>query len=206
MSRYRSLPVRFFRQPTEQVARLLLGRFLIRQLDDQKLVVRIVETEAYLGRQDRASHAWQGRRTARNASLYEPAGVAYIYFIYGMYYCLNTVSGETDQGGAVLIRAGEPLVGAESMTRRRRLKRSARPGDLTGGPGKLCQALAIDKRLDGVSLNRGELRITHGEPIDTDEVVIGPRIGIDYAGQAAAWPLRFAIRGNRHVSRPYPWS
>ena len=206
MSRYRSLPASFYRHPTEQVARELLGRFLVRRLDGQKLVVRIVETEAYLGRQDRASHAWQGRRTARNASLYEAVSVAYVYFIYGMYNCLNAVSGEADEGGAVLIRAAEPLLGTETMTPLRGLKRPPRPGDLAGGPGKLCQALAIDKRLDGVSLTRGALRITRGEPIDADSVATGRRIGIDYAGQAAEWPLRFAIQGNRHVSRPFPWN
>lgn len=205
MALYGPLPSGFYSRPTRQVARDLLGRYLVRELAGEKLVVRIVETEAYLGKRDRASHAWQGRRTARNKSLYEAAGTAYVYFIYGMYYCLNAVSGETREGGAVLIRAGEPVVGTESMLPLRSLERCPRPGDLAGGPGKLCQALAIDKRFDGASLIRGALRITRGEPPAAEAIATGRRVGIDYAGQAVQWPLRFAVLGNRHVSRPYPW-
>lgn len=205
MGLYSPLFAGFYGRPTQQVARDLLGRFLVREVAGEKLVVRIVETEAYLGKRDRASHAWQGRRTSRNASLYEAAGTAYVYFIYGMYHCLNAVSGEAGEGGAVLLRAGEPVAGTQSMLPLRGLERPPRPGDLAGGPGKLCQALIIDKRFDGASLRRGPLRITRGEPVGAEAVATGRRIGIDYAGQAVEWPLRFAIRGNRHVSRPFPW-
>ena len=174
-------------------------------MEGQRLVLRIVETEAYLGAPDRASHAWQGRRTQRNATLYSPGGVAYVYFIYGMYYCLNAVTGAADVGQAVLVRAGEPIEGERLMARLRRLDDWARPGAIAGGPGKLCMALAVDREFDGCSLATGPLRITCGEPAGESSVVRGPRIGIDYAGEAVTWPLRFAVDGNRHVSRPFPW-
>lgn len=208
MSRFRSLPIAFYRRPAEVVARDLLGRYLVRELDGERLVLRLVETEAYLGGPDRASHAWAGRRTPRNESLYLAGGHAYVYFIYGMHFCLNAVTGEADAGGAVLLRAGEPVTGEELMRENRGWTRVPRPGDLAGGPGKLCQALAVGRELDGVLLtrsgNRPPLRITAGEPAAPEEIVASPRIGVDYAGEAATWPLRFSLRGNPHVSRPRP--
>ncbi|HXO29503.1 MAG TPA: DNA-3-methyladenine glycosylase, partial [Thermoanaerobaculia bacterium] len=101
------LPPSFYRRPAEAVARDLLGRYLVREVEGEVLVLRLVEVEAYLGAPDRASHAWGGRRTPRNASLYLPGGHAYVYFIYGMHWCLNAVTGEADVGSAVLLRAGE---------------------------------------------------------------------------------------------------
>ena len=201
--RFRPLPLSFYRRPAEEVARDLLGRYLVRELDGERLVLRLVETEAYLGGPDRASHAWGGRRTPRNESLYLPGGHAYVYFIYGMHWCLNAVTGEADIGSAVLLRAGEPVEGEARMVANRGWKRPPRPGDLAGGPGKLCQALGIDKALDGVLLDRPPLAITAGEPVAGADVAAGPRIGVDYAGEAAAWPLRFAMRGHRHVSKPW---
>ena len=189
------------------MARDLLGRYLVRELGEpglERLVLRLVETEAYLGAPDRASHAWAGRRTQRNESLYLPGGHAYVYFIYGMHFCLNAVTGEEDIGSAVLIRAGEPVEGEERMRENRRRSQASRPGDLAGGPGRLCQALAIDRSLDGLPLDRPPLYITKGEPVEEEDVVTAPRIGVDYAGEAAAWPLRFAVRGHRHVSKPWP--
>ncbi len=202
--RLRPLPPSFYRRDAEAVARELLGRWLVRRpAGGEPLVLRIVEAEAYLGAPDRASHAWAGRRTARNASLYLPGGHAYVYFIYGMHHCLNAVTGQADLGSAVLLRAGEPVAGAEAMAARRGLGRPPRPGDLAGGPGRLCQALAIDRALDGAPLWRGDLlTITQGEPAAPDEIAAGPRIGVAYAAEAADWPLRFALRGNPHVSRP----
>jgi DNA-3-methyladenine glycosylase len=204
VSRLRPLPLSFYRRPAEEVARDLLGRWLVRELDGERLVLRLVEVEAYLGGPDRASHAWGGRRTPRNESLYLSGGHAYVYFIYGMHWCLNAVTGEPDVGSAVLIRAGEPVEGEERMMTHRGWARKPRPGDLAGGPGKLCQALGIDRTLDGVRLDQPPLMITRGEPVEPDDVVTGPRIGVDYAGEAAGWPLRFAVRGNPHVSRPRP--
>lgn len=201
---FRPLPLSFYRRPAEEVARDLLGRYLVRELEGERLVLRLVETEAYLGAPDRASHAWGGRRTPRNESLYLPGGHAYVYFIYGMHFCLNAVTGEADIGSAVLLRAGEPLEGEERMRENRGWTRAPRPGDLAGGPGKLCRALAVGRDLDGVRLDRPPLWIARGEPVSSAEIVAGPRIGVDYAGEAAAWPLRFLHRGNRHVSKPWP--
>jgi DNA-3-methyladenine glycosylase len=204
VSRLRILLLSFYRRPAETVACDLLGRYLVRELDSERLVLRLVETEAYLGGPDRASHAWGGRRTVRNESLYLPGGHAYVYLIYGMHYCLNAVTGEADEGGAVLLRAGEPVEGEERMRENRGWAREPRPGDLAGGPGKICQALAIGRDLDGVPLDRPPLYITRGEPVAEQEIVASPRIGVDYAGEAAQWPLRFSVRGHRHVSRPRP--
>ena len=204
MGTYKALPAGFYRRPADVVAGDLLGRFIVRQLGGQRLVARIVETEAYLGRKDRASHAWGGRRTPRSRVLYSPPGTAYVYLIYGIYHCLNAVTGDSTDGDAVLIRAAEPLRGISTMVAHRSLLANPRDGDLTGGPGKLCQALAIDRRHNARTLTRGGLRLTEGTPVAQREIVTGPRIGIDYAGDARLWPLRFAIVGNRHVSRPYP--
>jgi DNA-3-methyladenine glycosylase len=207
MSRFTPLPRSFYQRPAEVVARDLLGRFVVRrhgdrQAGERREVLRLVEVEAYLGAPDRASHAWAGRRTPRVESLYLPGGHAYVYFIYGMHHCLNAVTGEADIGSAVLLRAGEAVEGAEVMAARRGLTRSPRPGDLAGGPGKLCKVLGVDLAQDGVSLLAGELTLTRGEPVEDGEVATGPRIGVGYAREAAQWPLRFAIRGHREVSRP----
>jgi DNA-3-methyladenine glycosylase len=204
VNRFRPLPRSFYRRPAEAVARDLLGRYLVHELDGERLALRLVEAEAYLGAPDRASHAWAGRRTPRNESLYLPGGHAYVYFIYGMHYCLNAVTGEAGVGSAVLLRAGEPVAGEERMRENRRLTAKVRPSDLAGGPGKICQALAIGRELDGVLLDRPPLYIARGEMVAQEEIVSSPRIGVDYAGEAAGWPLRFSVRGNPHVSRPRP--
>lgn len=204
MSRLRPLARSFYRRPAEAVARDLLGRWLVRELDGERLVLRLVEVEAYLGAPDRASHAWAGRRTPRNESLYLPGGHAYVYLIYGLHFCLNAVTGERDIGSAVLLRAGEPVEGEERMVENRAWTRKPRPGDLAGGPGKICQALAIDRTLDGVRLAAPPLLLTRGEPVEAAEIVASPRIGVDYAGEAARWPLRFSVRGHPHVSKPWP--
>ncbi|MGE5234592.1 MAG: DNA-3-methyladenine glycosylase [Acidobacteriota bacterium] len=205
MSRWRALPKSFYRRPAAEVAPELLGRYLVREVGGERLVARLVEVEAYLGAPDRASHAWGGRRTARNEALYLSGGHAYVYFIYGMHFCLNAVTGEAGEGGAVLLRAAEALAGEASIARRRGVELPARPGQLLSGPGRLCQGLAVDRRLDGVALQRGELRLVEGEPVGEVEIVRGTRIGVGYAGAAASWPLRFAVRGSREVSRPWPW-
>ncbi len=204
MARLEPLPPLFFRRPADVVAPDLLGRLVVRELDGERLVLRVVEVEAYLGACDRASHAWADRRTARTASLFRDGGSAYVYFIYGVHHMFNVVTGRADDGSAVLIRAGEPVEGETSMARLRGLKGPRRPGDVAGGPGKLCQALAIDTRLDRVGLQSGSLRLAAGSALPAAQVALGPRIGIDYAGEAASWPLRFAVAGNPHVSRPAP--
>jgi DNA-3-methyladenine glycosylase len=186
------------------VARDLLGRYLVRDLDGERSVLRLVETEAYLGARDRASHAWNGRRTARTETMYLEGGHAYVYFVYGMHWCLNAVTGRRDHAEAVLLRAGEPVAGETAMRRRRGLVAGTRAGELAGGPARLCQALAIDRGSNGAPLWRGDLRLCAGEPAGEAEIAVAPRVGVAYAGEAAHWPLRFALRGNPHVSRPRP--
>jgi len=204
MNRFRPLPMSFYRRPAEIVARDLLGRYLVRELEGERLALRLVEVEAYLGAPDRASHAWNGRRTPRNESLYLPGGHAYVYFIYGMHFCMNAVTGEAGVGSAVLLRAGAAVEGGERMAENRGWLKTVRPGDLAGGPGKLCRALAIGRELDGVLLNGPPLYITQGEPVAAGQIVASSRIGVDYAGEAAAWPLRFSVAGEPNVSRPRP--
>ncbi len=199
---FKVLPTEFYRRPAEEVARDLLGRYLVRRLGGRRLVLRLVETEAYLGAPDRASHAWNGRRTARVESLYLAGGHSYVYLIYGIHHCVNVVTGEAQVGSAVLLRAGEAVEGGEEMAVNRGLTRTPRSGDLAGGPGKLCQALGIDREQDGISLRAGELTLTHGQAVESSRIASGPRVGIDYAGEAAAWPLRFAIQGHPEVSKP----
>lgn len=187
------------------MARDLLGRWVVRDFGDEKLILRIVETEAYLGVSDRASHAWAGRRTARNEAMYLGGGHAYVYFIYGMHFCLNVVTGATETPQAVLLRAGEPVDGASRMAELRGLEGRVRDGAIAGGPGRLCRALAIDRELNAAKFWHQPLRLAAGEPVQDRVVARGPRVGVDYAGEATAWPLRFAVRGNRHVSKPWPW-
>ncbi len=203
MSELGRLSVDFFRRDAETVARDLVGRYLVRRVDGERLVLRIVETEAYLGVGDRASHAWSGRPTARTEVLYRRGGRAYVYLIYGLHHMFNVVTGSDGDGSAVLVRAGEPVEGVALMRARRGLEPAAR-GGVADGPGKLCQALAIDLRWNGSLLTRGALRIAVGRPLHAAALVRGPRVGVDYSGAAASWPLRFAERDNPEVSRPRP--
>jgi DNA-3-methyladenine glycosylase len=196
----KKLPREFFVQDTVTVARALLGCVLWRRRGRQILAARLVETEAYLGANDEASHARRGLRSLRNASMYLEGGHAYVYFTYGMYWCLNVVTQEADIAEAVLVRAAEPVKGIESMRRRR--TKAKRDSDLLSGPGKLCMAMDIDRRLDGEPLDGDRLFLTSRETaIEESEIAVSPRIGVEGAVTAAHWPLRFFLRGNRHVSR-----
>ena len=195
----RKLPRSFYLDDTVSVARTLLGCVLWRRIGDDLLSARIVETEAYLGANDLASHARRGLRSARNESMYLAGGHAYVYFTYGMHWCMNVVTQEADTAEAVLLRAAEPLRGIEAMRERR--PKAKRDTDLMNGPGKLCSAMAIDRALDGAALNGDQLFLT-GRDIEVDdaEIAVSPRVGVDNAGDAAHWPLRFYLRANRHVS------
>src|SRR5687768_12738060 len=145
------LPRSFYFHDTVTVARALLGCVLWRRLDDgTRLAARIVETEAYLGANDAASHARRGLRSERNASMYLEGGHAYVYFTYGMHWCMNVVTQEEGLAEAVLLRAAEPLLGIEAIRQRR--PKARKETDLMNGPGKLCMALEIDRRFDGESL------------------------------------------------------
>jgi DNA-3-methyladenine glycosylase len=189
------LPRRFYARETELVARELLGAVLMSETDDGTTSGRIVETEAYIGEHDLACHAAAGR-TTRTAPLYGQPGIAYVYFIYGMYWCVNAVTREEGLPSAVLIRALEPLDGIALMRARR--PRAKRDVDLTNGPGKLCLALGIDGRMNGRSLQHPPLTIRRGSPVDDVDVVITPRIGIS---ESADWPLRWFLRDNPFVSK-----
>lgn len=198
------LPTEFYRRDPETVARALLGRYLVRRYRGSELVVRIVETEAYLGEGDRASHAWRGKPTRRTATLFRAGGCAYVYFVYGMHNMFNAVAGREGVGGAVLVRAGEPVAGATIMRRLRGLSPDRSDVEIGSGPAKLCQALAIDRGFDTYPLDGDKLRVCRGRRIDRRRVLVGPRVGVDYAGAAAGWPLRFALPDSAHVSRPVP--
>lgn len=192
----------FYRRDPVAVAKALLGQRLVRVLDGQRLAGVIVEVEAYLGVADRAAHTYNGRRTARNESMWGDGGHAYVYFTYGMHYCLNAVAGTRGHPVAVLLRALEPVEGLEVMRKHR--AKARRDTDLCSGPAKLCQAMAIDRRLDGHDLVSGsELFIERvrrrAHPLSM--IVRGPRVGVAYAGAWARRPLRFYLKGNPHVSR-----
>jgi DNA-3-methyladenine glycosylase len=188
------LPPSFYLDEPGIVARNLLGKLLIRKLDGQSLIGRIVEIEAYFGQNDPAAHSFAGR-TARNEVLFGPPGRAYVYFIYGMHYCLNVACEPEGQAGGVLFRALEPLAGLAEMATLRKLPPNAPSRLLTSGPGKLCQALAITRpEHNGIDLTSPEsnLQIVDDGYLATG-ISITPRIGIS---KAADLPLRFLIKGN----------
>jgi len=209
----------FFARDTLVVARALLGQRLVRLLgaaallpsvgggaaslpsveNHQRLSGRIVEVEAYVGEEDQACHARCGR-TERNASMYGPPGHAYVYFVYGMHYCLNFVTEREGYPAAVLVRALEPLEGVEAM----RARRGDRPDlQLTSGPARLCQALEIDRRFDGADLCAPDSSLfLEGDVVVPDEAVVsGPRVGVsgDEVALSAHW--RFCVRGSSYLSR-----
>jgi len=193
------LPRSFFSRSTLTVARELLGQRLVRIRDGQRLVGIIVETEAYIGEEDKACHASCGP-TTRNAIMYGAAGHAYVYFIYGMYHCLNVVTEHEGFPAAVLIRAVEPCEGIEIM-------RSLRPGrplrELASGPGRLCQAMDITRSFNGVDLCTDDgLFIEAGDAFASIET--SRRVGIAWDELAQSRPWRFFVAGNPHVSRTRP--
>ena len=195
---------RFLRYDDDPVAtaRRLLGQRLVRIVDGRRVAGLIVEVEAYLGPPDRAAHTWGGRRTPRNESMWRGGGRAYVYFTYGMHYCMNVVCGPVGAGTAVLVRALEPTEGLDDMAGRRRAAR--RETDLCSGPARLAQALAIDRALDGADLRTGPelwIEAVRARSLPARRLAAGPRVGVDYAGAWAKRRLRFWVRGNPHVSR-----
>jgi DNA-3-methyladenine glycosylase len=197
------LPREAYLLETAWVARRLLGCRLVRMADGVRLAGRIVETEAYLGRQDLGCHASKGQ-TERLEAMYGPPGHAYIYLVYGMHYCLNAVTQPVGEPQAVLIRALEPTDGVGRQRENRRNRRTGMlppPDQTANGPAKLCQALGIDGTLYGTDLVDGEdLWIEQAPPLPEADIAAGRRIGIDYAGGWAALPLRFWIGGNPFAS------
>ena len=194
------LPREFYtRSDVLEVARDLLGKKLVVPTRNGSRVAGIiVETEAYRGPEDRASHAFGGRRTQRTETMYGVGGTAYVYFVYGMYHQFNVVTNVQGIPHAVLIRAVEPVEGLDRM-RRRREGRSEH--ELTSGPGRLCIALGIDRKLDKADLLGNRVWLEDAVSVSPRQIVRGPRVGIDYAEKWVSKPWRFWIKDNPFVSR-----
>ncbi len=203
VTHYQPLSREAFASAPDVVGPMLLGQLLVRRLQGCILAGRIVETEAYFGQDDPAAHAFAGR-TARNEVLFGPPGFAYVYFIYGMYNCLNVSCEPEGLAGCVLIRALEPLAGLAEMAGNRGLPSTAKPPQLTAGPGRLCSALNISRQEhNGADLTSrlSDLQICQGESL-RGETITTARIGIT---RAAERPLRYTLAGNACVSRGKYW-
>ena len=192
------LPRTFYDRETSVVARELLGAVIEMRSAAGVARARIVETEAYIGPDDPACHAAAGL-TPRTKHLFGPPGLAYVYLIYGMYWCFNAVTREQGHGSAVLVRAVAPVEGEPLMQQRRPHARTRH--DLTNGPGKHCLALGITGAENGAALDEPPLRILADKPVADRDVVVTPRIGIT---KAAEWPLRYFVAGDPYVSRTPP--
>lgn len=197
----------FYERDSVSVARELLGKYLIHNIDGEQLAGKIVEVEAYMGPEDKAAHSYNYRRTPRTEIMYGPPGYAYIFRIYGMYNCMNVVTAGIDEPQAVLIRALEPA-DIDRISVRRYGKsceqlRNSQIISLTNGPGKLCLGLGVDMSNYGDDLCGDRLYITEGCSDDKFEIVSSERINIDYADEAIYYPWRFYIKGNRFVSKPH---
>ena len=190
----------FIRKDTLRVARDLLGKLLIVPgANGERVSGMIVETEAYLGEVDKAAHSYRGRRTARNDVTFAEGGHVYVFFVYGMYYQLNLVTGRAGDPHVVLIRAVEPVEGIDVMRERRG---SMKDRNLTSGPGKLCLAFGITRELNGEDLIDGErIWVEDHRRVKRSDIESGPRVGIDYAEEFAHEPWRFWVKGNEFVSR-----
>lgn len=192
------VPGSFYERAPDLVARSLLGKLVVRERKGEMLLGRIVEAEAYFGTEDPAAHAYIGR-TSRNAVLFGPPGVAYVYFIYGMYYCLNVSCEPEGQAGCVLIRALEPVAGLETMAKLRKLPPDPKPRLLTSGPGRLCQALDISRAAhNGLDVTDASscLQIKD-DGYRPESILVTPRVGIRHAAER---PARFVIDKNKFVS------
>lgn len=194
------LPREFYtRSDVLKVSRDLLGKLLVVPTPNRKRVAgMIVEVEAYRGPEDRASHAFGGRRTKRTETMYQIGGVAYVYFVYGMYYQFNVVTNVEDTPHAILVRALQPVEGIEFMRKRRHTHPDH---NLTNGPGKLCIAMGIDRALDRSDLLGNRVWLEEFQTVPSSKISKGPRIGIDYAEDWVDKPWRFWIRDNSYVSR-----
>lgn len=183
------LPRDFYQQDTEALARDLIGKRLVRVFRGKRRSGIIVETEAYLGVDDPACHTWKNRKSGRNASMYLDGGHSYVYLIYGMYHCFNVVARGPEHPEAVLVRALAP---EENIAER------------ADGPGRLCRALSITRAQDGADLLGETIFIEDAKGPGQEGIGASPRIGVDYAGDAALWPLRFTWKGNPFLSRKEP--
>jgi DNA-3-methyladenine glycosylase len=194
------IPLSFYqRSDVVKIATELLGKLLITNFDHQQTIGRIVETEAYNGIIDKASHAYNGRRTARTEVMYAGAGTAYVYLCYGIHHLFNVVTNKAGIPHAVLIRALEPVAGTDTM-----LLRTGKPkqdATLTRGPGNAAKAMGIQTSHTGISLLADEICIAQDDyKLPKQQIISSPRIGVDYAGEDALLPYRFYIKGNQYVS------
>ena len=193
----------FYERQPIKVANDLLGKYIVHINNEGKTTGKIVETEAYTGVNDPASHTYKGRCTERTKLLFGPAGYVYVYLIYGMYLCLNIVVGEKNMPGSVFIRAIEPIEGSEIMKKRRRSNGLTGKNllNLTNGPGKLCEAMGITRDLYGEDICGDKIFILEGEKINSDMITATARVNIDYAGEAKQYPWRFIIKDSKFLSK-----
>ncbi|MBC8632620.1 DNA-3-methyladenine glycosylase [[Eubacterium] tenue] len=202
--------IEFFRQDAITVARNLLGKYLVREYDDKKIITKIVETEAYMGIKDKAAHVFGDRRTERTEPLYQDGGHIYVYLIYGMYHCLNISANIEGIPECVLIRAVEPISEIDEISQNRYSKyykdlSSYQRKNICNGPGKLCKALKIDKNLNFESILGNKLYIIDNVNLDNEsnqfEIIESKRVNIDYAEEAKDYLWRYYIKDNKHVSK-----
>lgn len=194
-------PAYYLNQDVIFLAQDLLGKVLFTQIAGEVTAGIIVETEAYFGVNDKASHAYGGRRTARTEAMYSEGGIAYVYLCYGMHHLFNVVSSVKDEPHAVLIRAIEPLVGKEIMEQRRNMV--VTKAAISSGPGSAAKALGIDRSFNAKNLTGDEIWIEdQGLKYADDEIIASPRVGIAYAKEHALLPWRFFVKGNKYVSKP----
>ncbi|TAK32270.1 MAG: DNA-3-methyladenine glycosylase [Saprospiraceae bacterium] len=199
------LPPTFYtRTDVVQIAKDLLGKYLVTNFEGQLTCGKIVETEAYRAPDDKASHAWNNRRTRRTEVMFSEGGVAYVYLCYGIHHLFNVVTGAKDTAHAVLIRAVEPADNVELMLQRRNMVKPA--WQLTAGPGALTKALGIRTEHSGLSLTAVDSPIwmeDRGVKIPGAEILAGPRVGVAYAGECAYWEWRFRVKDSPWTSRPF---
>lgn len=196
------LPLSYYsNQDVLFLAKNLLGKVLFTDIDGDIAGGIIVETEAYFGIQDKASHAYGGRRTNRTEILYSHGGLSYVYLCYGIHHLFNIVTSVENEPNAVLIRAVEPLMGKEIMEARRKMP--AAKAAISSGPGSAAKALGIDRTFNKKELTGDEIWIEdQGFQYNDDEIIAGPRIGVAYAQEDALLPWRFFVKGNKYVSKP----
>jgi DNA-3-methyladenine glycosylase len=211
---YKRLPAKFYKQKTDQLAQNLLGKYIVRQYNSHKLIGKIIETEMYYGHDDQASHAAKGK-TQRTKLMFDQPGLAYIYLVYGMYYCFNIVTEKKEFPAAVLIRAVEPIAGLKQISKNRKMichtehsRSITNHINLTNGPGKFCQAFRIDKKLNGENLITSkklylaEIKSSSAEALkDRRQIKKAKRIGIDYADKSKNLLWRFYLKNNKFISK-----
>ena len=191
----------YLNEDVVSLAKDLLGKILYTKIDNEITAGIIVETEAYFGIKDKASHAYGGRRTNRTKTMYSSGGIAYVYLCYGMHNLFNIVSSKENDPHAVLIRGIEPLVGIDIIEQRRNMPHTK--GAISAGPGSAAKALGIDKTFNAKNLTGNEIWIEdHAIRYLDEDIAATPRVGIAYAKEHALLPWRFFVKGNRYVSKP----